>query len=414
MMKNYELGEVEILDITLTNHDGSIKRGIAGQVFSIDIFEDINECSMYAEFTLIDAVNLIDNFAMIGEETVSISFRSPWRDDIITYDFYAYSISPTSDVNGRASVYILKCTTYDYMFNCSRVIDKSYNTTIDEIVYDLIKKELNTKKDVFIEPTRGIVPERIPKLSPLGAVNYLKQKAVSKRATGGVYCFYENQYGYYFKSIEKIIEDGASTVNSFTFYAIANPHFSDNIEDVKIRNILQYSHVNRYNSLMKASQGVYKSKINSFDLLTNSIQSTDYNFNENKSKFEAGQKSMLQVSSKFANLIGSGDPLQMLVPNDRSRPLNNLPGVMGMKNAYEALFNDNIVRLKIIGDSQLAVGDTITLNLPDTSGFDIAKQTSDRTSGKYIVSRLRHMIEASGNKFLHYIALDCNRIGMGV
>ena len=67
-MINYEVGDVVIKDITLSNKNTKARINPSDQITSIDIYEDFNSPTLYAEITFDDKIGLINDFPIIGEE----------------------------------------------------------------------------------------------------------------------------------------------------------------------------------------------------------------------------------------------------------------------------------------------------------------------------------------------------------
>jgi hypothetical protein len=74
------------------------------------------------------------------------------------------------------------------------------------------------------------------------------------------------------------------------------------------------------------------------------------------------------------------------------------------------MFNSNVVRIYVPGDSSLKVGDVIELNLPKSSGTTKKPEGEELVGGNYVISRLRHNITTTG-KTKHYVSMDCNKVG---
>ena len=153
-------GDVQIVSLDIINDAG--RRSIMGQFLSIDIYEDIDECSLHAEIKLLDAVNLIKQVPILGVEEVEVSYCSSGSEDIITHKFRLFSISPVTDTsNNRGSLYTLYCTTPEHITNSIRVLDVSYKDNIHNIVKSILKSELHSSKNFYFDKTVGIIKIKI-------------------------------------------------------------------------------------------------------------------------------------------------------------------------------------------------------------------------------------------------------------
>ena len=94
-MKQYEPGDIKILSIRLTNTNKTANVDIRAQTMSLSIFEDIEEPTVYAELMIVDSVNLVKDFPIIGEEEVEIVYITPGRDKPTKYNFRTFSVEGT-------------------------------------------------------------------------------------------------------------------------------------------------------------------------------------------------------------------------------------------------------------------------------------------------------------------------------
>lgn len=411
--KKYEAGDVRLLNVILTNGAGTARMDISAQLVLMSIFEDIEQPTMYAELTLVDSLNLVKDFPIIGEETIEISFFTPGRDRPSNFKFRVFSVEGNAINNtGTTSAYVLKAVSQEHFVNNILLIDKTYNTTCGDIVLDVLLNELKTQKKMNVESTRGIVPLTIPFKSPFEALDMIRQRAIAKRPSGGVFVFFENQFGFNFVTLEKLLEDGKKEIKSktFTYYPIQNT--DKERERFSFRNIQRLQHLTKFDSIEKLSSGLFKNNVRSLDLLTKSVTETEFRFNEQLSKFATGEKKTTAPNSdKFMYEAIQGAPVYMFTPKDSSKGNDFIGDLLGYRDAFTTLFNQNVVRGMVYGDNYLSVGDLISIELPDVSGTTEKKAPDERFSGNYLITKLRHMINLEDRKFKYNITFDCNKVG---
>lgn len=412
-MKQYEPGDIKILSIRLTNTNKTANVDIRAQTMSLSIFEDIEEPTVYAELMIVDSVNLVKDFPIIGEEEVEIVYITPGRDKPTKYNFRTFSVEGTvNNPTGKSSAYLLKCVSNEHFINSVQQVDKGYNNTVAEMVADILVNEIHTKKPAIVESTRGLIPVTIPRMNPFAAIDFLRQKAVAKRPSGGVFLFYENQYGFNFVSIEKLIEDGSKTIGSRSF--TYNPDIiSDNQRKAfAFRNLQRFEHLSKFDTIEKMAGGLFKNTVRSFDMLSKQFEEISFELDKQAYKFETGEKgTKIPNTQKIINEAKQGAPYYMFAPKDSSKGNDFVSDLMGYRQAFVKLFNQNVTRCMAYGDNYLTVGDMVELNLPDTSGTTEKKTNDARFSGKYMITKLRHIITQEDKKFKHNVAFDCNKIG---
>ena len=411
----YEQGDIKLISLSITNHDNTATVDVRSQLSSLSIYEDISQPTIYAELALVDGKNLVKDLPILGEETLEISFITPTRETITTYKLRVYAI--TGQVNlpsNKAVSYTLKAVSEEHFINNDFYVTNSYKDTIDNIVYDILKNQIKTQKNVFIEQTRGLTPIIFSRNNPFICIDMLRQKAVNKTPFGGLFFFYENQYGIHFKSVDKMIEEGKSTIDSKEFfYEVASN--TDRIrKSYQYRNLLRFEHLKKNDSIVTQASGVFSNITKSFDILTKKVSDTSFKLNEQASNIQTGQRSAaeLPISKSFLTQKSDRSSFTMFVPSDTDRGNDLLKDVLGYKQSLSHIINLNIVRGMIYGDSYISVGDMIKLNLPDTSSTNDKEVYDSRYSGNYIIQKLRHIIVPEDNKFKHNIAFDANKIGI--
>lgn len=420
-VKNYEPGDVTILKVTLqkTSPGEQIPVDIRPQLLSMSIYEDVEEPTMMLEIAMVDSINLVQDYPITGEELITVSFYTPGRDKPTKLNFMTFSVESTGTApSSKGSIYLLKAVSPAHYFNSSELIEKSYKDTVDEIVRDIIKTTLQNSPlgttKMFAEKTKGILPITIPRLKPFQAIDLLRQKAVSAEfASGGSYVFFENQYGYQFKSIEGLLRDGKSDIQSKVFTYAPDTNSDNDRKQYSFRNIIRYNHLGKFNSIEKLNSGTVVNTVQAFDILTKGTETTEFKLSEKAKTFiSTDNKSRLPNSSEFIEKYSKAAAKKFFMAKDTSRGNDYIDTSLGSKSAYSSLLNQNAVRVLVYGDSYLAAGDLIQLNLPETSGTTEKKNMDRNNSGNYLITKLRHILTMEeGGKPKHQISMDCVRMG---
>lgn len=420
MTKAYEAGDVKIIGITISKITGPQKVvDLRSQLLSLSMYEDINEPSMVLEIILADAINLVQDYPIVGEEIIVVNFVTPGRDSPTKKGFIVYSVDSTGvSPSGRGSVYTIKAVSPFHFFSSGTLIEKSYNDTVDEIVKDIVKtvaKESNIPfSNLLIEKTKGLVPITIPRLNPFQAIDMLRQKAISAEIpSGGMFVFFENQYGMQFKSIETLLKENKNDVASKSFTYAPDTKSDKSREQYAFRNILRYEHLDKFNSVEKIINGAVVNAVQSFDILSKELETFTFKLAEKASTFTAtDNKASLPNSNQFIEKHSKTIGKKFFVPKDSSKGADFIETNLGAKQAFSTLMNQNSVRILINGDNYISTGEVVELNLPETSGTTERKTKDRLNSGNYIITRLRHILTMEeGNKPKHQIAMDCSRLG---
>jgi len=410
----FEKSDVIIYDIKITNASGDDTKDIRGQILTLSIYEDIEEPTVFAEILIRDEIDLLTKLPIIGEENIEISFKSPTREQITTYKLRVFNITSSEiSLNNKGSTYKLECVSIEHFLGTSVNIEKTYKDLISNMVNDILVNIIKTDKQLDIETTRGIIPFALPRIKAFPALDMLRQRAISMAPTGGVFVFFQNQTGIVFKSLETMMEESKKSIESrvFTYSPVTNTDADR--ETFGYRNLINFSHLKKSNNVDKIKAGLFNNSTKSFDLLTKSYENTEFKLNEQSNRIVTGQatKSKLPNSPSFIDAFSNIAQNKYFVTKDTSKGNEFISNFLSFKQAYAALFNQNIVRAFAHGDNYLKVGDMVTLNLPEASAIKKSDVEDSTYSGNYMITKLRHLIYVEESKFKHKVSFDCNKIG---
>lgn len=413
-MKNYEIGDVVIKDITLSNKNTDAAINPSGQIYSIDIYEDFNSPTLYAEITFNDQIGLINNFPIIGEEIFEITFTTPGLPYTTTYKFNTFAVSDVQQqMNNKGYSYVVKCVSKEQLTQSNINITHSYKETIDNVVENVLRRYLKTDKTLNIDPCKGNENIVFPKITPFVAIDIVRKRAVHPKYVSSSFVFFENQDGFNFKCIEQMMEDGKEKIGPKKFYYFSNGQKDKSTEALMFRNIIDYENIGRTDITDMIQEGGIKNRVKYFDIFTKKVDDITFDMTQKfSSMVSGGNKNSLNITPSTIKEFADKPTFNFYIPKDSNRKENFLENMMGARLAYQKLFNSNFVRVYIPGDSSIKVGDVIELNLPEASGTTDSKGEDKLVGGNYIVTRLRHNLTTVG-KAKHYISMDCNKVGLG-
>lgn len=415
MTQRYELGDVELVDFKLYAQGGTVD--LRGQAISISIFEDIFQPTLFCEIIVVDAINLVKLFKLKGEEKVKISFFTKGNSKITNYEMVVYAVQGVAvPNNNKVSTYTMRCTSLEHYVNSVTNVERYYKDSCSSIVSSILNSYLNSDKKLNAEATKGIIPVAMPSTSPLKAIDYIRQKSVSASfPTGGFFVFFENQDGFHFRSVEGLFRDGVSKIGNKVF-TYATDTQTDMAREMKAwRNLTRYEHLQKMDTISKLVAGTFSNNVKTWDIFTKDVVDLLYSFSsKGKDIINSGgtpSASAPNMNSFISNLSKEAG-VKYLMPIDSDRFYDYIPDYRGSQSAYEALFNQNIVRCMARGDNLLKAGDVVTLNIPDTAGFTDNVQYDKVYTGNYLITRLRHIIHINKDNIKHDVTFDCNMIGL--
>lgn len=414
MKRIFEPGDVNIKYITLKNTKVGASINPIDQITGFDIFEDMAKPTLYATVFFNDNIGLIEDFPIIGEEEIEIEFETPGQSATTKYKFRSFELTNvTKNVNGKGATYTLRCVSEEHLYNNSDLVTQSFQDTLSNIVPVILSKYLKTKKEVIIDPTKGIQTLAVPRLNPLQTIDMIRKRAVSQKFPASSYVFFENQAGFNFKTVEGLLKDGKANIGTRVFNAAQNVMANKETQANAFRTMLKFEQIAAMDSNKKAAEGVFKAVTKSFNISTKEFAEGN-NFNL-KNVFGALEKfdktAQIPNSDDFIDKFASGTPKSFFVPVDTLRPDNFIDTAVALRNSFAVLLNSNIIRVLIHGDSGLKVGDVVTLDMPSMTGTTDRKKDDKMVAGNYLIVRLRHMITPS-TKAKHQIVFDCVSVGL--
>jgi len=403
-------GDIEILKINLTNEAGTKHYDLMHQVKGIEIYESILSPVIFCELTVQDSINLHQSFPIIGEEYVTITFKTPKH---ATNAKYLFRVNKKHNLkifeNNKMATYSLQLMSAEVVKNSTRYVTKKYENTVDNVIKQILAEELKTVKAIRVDKTVGIEKGRITRMQPFKAIDFLRRRAISSEYKSSSFCFFENRNGYFFTTIEKMIDDGNKSLDkaktsSKSFYFDTNR--KTKMENVTVRNILAYNQIAFTDTVTKLQQGGIKNKVNSFDLLTGNIEQKVYDNAVGERVFKKVEDSAQPMNtSSFINNHKESTAKTKFVVMTSDKPQLQLPEKLSILQAYAQKITQNIVQIHIYGDSDIVAGDMIKCQFPSTESSDKTKGVSRLDSGNYLVAKVRHMI-TNGDRPQHTMALE--------
>ena len=400
-------GDISIDSITLLSEDRQRKYSLMSQVVGIDIWESLMSPCIFCELTVADAIGLYQSFPIIGEEYVSIKFKTPGSTSPVNYLFRVNKIEDkkVSD-NNMMVTYRLQLVSVELMRNATRLVNRSYNGNIHDIVTSIVKEDLQTEKPIIIDKTTGIEKGTITRMTPFKAIDFLRRRSVSGEFKSSSYVFYESRDGFVFTTLEKLIQKGQKSVDSehndkqFFFDTVRH----DNIKDVSIRNIISYNVISFADTITKAAEGGIKNEVNSFDLVTGDIKKVTYK-DDGRAGFKNMDKNGAPTStSGFIRKHGQTTAVRKIMPISSDLPATQRPEMASLLAAFTQNVSQNITRIHVYGDSEIRIGDVIKCTLPAAISADKSEQSRLET-GNYLVTKVRHLI-LNNDRPQHTMALE--------
>ena len=417
-MSVFDVGSVLIgnKEITLSKFNGSDPFNIYSQVRSFDIYESLDNSTVVADFYLADGIDLINKYPLGGEERISLTLQTPGLSSI-KYDFLIESIQgmKTNDQSNLRS-YMLRCVTEDFLKNACTVYTKRYtNMSYDDAVQMVIETDLETKVPLItVESTKGKFDYVVNVKRPFQVIDIIKERAVSdENNLSSTFVFYQDNEGYHFQTIEKLIKDRKSDVKGKQFFYETGNRSEDYEKGINARNILSYEVMAQGKQIEKVARGAMKNQFREFDIYRGTyFFKTEYVNSSDHKQFEATDNNNDLNSPDFNAFTSKLPALTHMTVKDSLRPEMEHNKNLHYQRPFLERITQYGVRVRVYGDTTLRVGDVVKLNIPEIYGHSGPgrPKKSEIFSDNYIVTALKHRCDMQDkNDFQHYIVMECRK-----
>ena len=424
---------------------------ISSMIVELNIYESIDQQALTGTVVVTDAIDLVAKIPLTGNERISFKMSTP--SGIIDasmetgHPFHIYKLSHKRQLNEGVQSYILHFCSREMLRSVRTRVSKADQGQLDEIASRIFtdREGLDSRKTLFVEPTRNADKYTFPNIRPLDALAMLSTKALSGSGTGAGYYFYETTQGFYFRSYENMVAIRGKlprpVVESYD-YKVRNTNIGENEDNARprgkdvfadLRSVDSYEFINNYDSVFHQSTGTYASHIIMHDFYNKSYQEIDFDYHahyEDQMHTDTFTDENQMLNSRFPITPAPVDFDQKSVgeyEKSRISLIGTAPfthgedtGIFGVQPDSEGLLeakrisqrnsvaNGTILRLTVPGQCNLQAGDIINFDLRSMQKQDIIPGDDTRDplfAGRYLIRTLRHRFHDGAYKCV----LECSK-----
>jgi hypothetical protein len=428
---------VNVVEVGMKKFGGGDAMNITPQVVEVVVYQSIFSNTLRVTLLMNDYINLLNNYPMVGEETIEITFTQKSSEDQFELNTYksSFVISAIRDItstdSGRQLIYNVELVSEEAYRNAKVRVSKAYFDNVEEIMKDILKEYIKTKKEmVTYTETKKTRKYVVPNIHPFNAIAWLAKYAVSNEPDKYFsYAFYEVLNGikegganlknvkpnYIFKPLQKLtylgkIDEAAKEA------ALKSPYFYfSNIEAIRSnatamkaleekgfaesRVITGVKFNKRYSSLEKIIGGYFENEY------------VEVNMHQKDHKVTPFEIEKIKKAALHPNKLNTDKYVQDIISEDTRKEtsgrikyvVNNYDDVdqPSIRDTYGAAAADYIayqsidISVGIPTNLEVRPGDVIYVNLPEFHGFN--QSTVDKyISGYFLVSEVKSVIRISG------------------
>lgn len=433
----YNLSELSIISYRQDKEDSLPKFiDIKGIMLSMTITEDMFNHTLSGAVTVYDTQDVRTVLPLTGLERLSVKFNTPGmsgydmsEDNGVPFQIYKVDSvrkDPSNDIGQFYKIYFCSPEMYN---NQVTTISRAYKGPVEDGVRDIVKakKYLNSKKPLFLEPTKTNAKYVIPSLKPFKAIQFLANQAISGKYNNSGYRFFETSQGFHFRSLESMMAVNGSVARPTIFnfqHQIQQIQDSkkDEVKNIRRRmeGVIKYEFNKPVDTLTNIIDGFYANKLVVHDAFNKTIKTHDFNYKENFTKgfhtetigSESDEFKMITPDTKLndtgKSLYDFADSKKMVV-TETSKVHNDyefvptsdtLPQIVSQKAGYKNLN----LSLLVYGNTSINVGDIINFTAPVMQPGE-KPEPNPYTNGRYLIMAIKHTISTEAQR--HEMTLRC-------
>ena len=407
--------ESALKSVVIKSNDGKHEIDIVSSITELCYFESLMMDSISVKLSFVDTGSteklggktIKEVFPLTGTEVVNLKLAQNLNDEeeIVLGGkkemvLYVNDFSPMYE-DSRKNLIVLDLRPKEYIKSQNMSTGGTFYGLISDNVEKILKEELETEKEIDIEPTINTRNFTAYHKRPLYLLNWLSKQSVSSEhqtlGKSAGYFLFETAEGYKYKSIDGLLNQNNQKQKKSYIY--------NNTPDTQVPagyngNVLDFDNTNLINVQQKSKMGTYSNRIVLFDPFN-----TFYEVKKNKADDEnvkTSGKKLPVFNSEFdidytrtsyfvldTGTFPEGNVDQQL---EKSQDQNFSHGEIVNQSfmRYNQFFSSQ-VSITIPGDFELHVGELIFVDAPQLNA-EKSDEVDRQSGGLYIISDLCHYI----------------------
>ena len=427
----------DIVLVSYQSADGSNKNAksisIKTQVLEIDIYESLDGTGLSGSVVVADGQSVISHLPLTGYERIEFKLYTPGTSrgydftSVTGHPMFIYKISNRTPLTPRSQIYVLHFCSREMIDNEMVRVDKTYEGPIDTMVVDMMRSDLDSKKNLIVEETKGLHKFVMPRMKPFRAISKLSNCAEPLKYKSSGMLFYEDSTGYRFRSIENMLAIAGSARPVVAKFQQKPRNVKGGTGDTDVIKEMQtvdaYAVKDQYDTLKNLSNGVFASKMITHDTFNKTFSEINFDYNtyfptifhtehdgkgglvDNKGQLPLfNYKDNQMISDKpegTMNFVSTTEKIQ----NDYEGPEGEriYPASMAQKLSFKS----QVLSLDCKGFTGLSVGDLCSFEIPayEPAGTDNPLHIDPYMSGRYVVRKIHHKISTTKDNHIMNLEL---------
>ena len=429
-------GDFQCDFVFIINHLGE-SINITDTIVNLNIYENINRPFLTGDITFLDSNNLIrDNELNLGQERLSIQIRtSTFERPVVNAGQFNFRIIAVMEDEAFTSSRKIKLqfTSKEFVTDKQVRISKTYQKEFHLMVEDVLRNDsyMGTKKQIVLEPTRHIFKHCITDQHPIEFINTIRPLCQAKDRDNVGYLFYETlDNKFHFQSYGSMISEAKAQqteVRQYTLNKTANAQYEGEDPNFgKLFNIERFEPMVNHNNITNLNEGLYGSKLVSFDIYTKTLKETEYNYFD-----RYGDIPHLDYTTEQKETTLNRHIPHSQTPDMKGNRISDYPDYVQyttfhttadetsksypestvlQANSQRLAWNNQRVKIQVPGCAQIHAGEIIRLSIPDMTKSDsIVPKEDPIYSGTWLIEALQHSFVFGAPVKKHEMSFTCIR-----
>ena len=392
---------------------------------SLEIQEDLFNHCITGQMTFVDSVDLLQLLPVVGEETLEIVFTRPDAEGVtaqetdsgklledVKVSFRVYTIVKREPRNTKQQIYTLHFVSKEFVQNFKQKVFLAFQDELYSKMAEVIYNEhLMVGKPINIEKSKFEQDFCFSNLTPLEALQLIASRAISAEGNGTAYVFYEDRFKFNWVTLGKLLTQ--SPVQTYIYQPAdilsdqEQSQYRPRTIDSDIRAVENFGHTGGFNVMRNLVDGMYASRLLTFDTVRQIWEETDYDYLKDFDKFKHLHDN--KVCTEGLDALGSPLASMRFAPTNKDHDkipwiAGKEPGIKPTHIEEQLLFRMSQMKqirahkigLTVSGDPRRFVGQVIEFNLPQFLGNvrpEAPQELDKYLQGKYLIISMKHRLE---------------------
>ena len=283
----------DVVLVSYQSADGSNKNAksisIRSQVLEINLYESLEGAGLSGNIVVADGQAVISHLPLTGYERIEFKLYTPGTSR--GYDFsaqtghpmYIYKISGRQPTTPRSQIHMLHFCSKEIVDNEMKRVNRTLTGSVDQMVVDIFRNDLESKKNFIVEETKGLHKFVMPRMKPFKAIAKLSDDAEPLKYNSSGMLFYEDSTGFRYRSLENMlaIAGVARPVTAKFQQKPRNVKGGQGETDIikEMQTVDNFEIKDQFDTLKNLNNGVYASRMITHDTFNKTFSEIDFDYN---------------------------------------------------------------------------------------------------------------------------------------